>query len=146
MSGVLLDTNVISELRKRERTDANVVRWYASIDDEDVYLSVLVLGEIRCGIERIRGRDKPTAVAIERWLDRVTTRFSSRVLPVDEQVAETWGKLDAEHKVPAIDGLLAATALAHDLTLATRNVKDVARTGVRVVNPFLAKSAPVAKA
>jgi predicted nucleic acid-binding protein len=137
MSGVLIDTNVLSELRKGRRADVKVTRWYQGLDDSELYVSVLVLGEVRCGIERIRRRDGPAAVAIERWLDRLTTRYSSQILPVDESVADLWGALDALHVLPAIDGLLAATALAHDLTLATRNTKDVERAGARVVNPFL---------
>jgi hypothetical protein len=133
---ILVDTNVLSELRKGRRADANVLRWYQGVEDADLYLSVLVLGEIRCGIERVRKRDRAAATALERWLDRLTTRYSSQVLPVDETVADVWGTLDAQYQLPAIDGLLAATALAHDMTLATRNTKDVQRAGVRVVNPF----------
>ena len=137
MTGLLIDTNVLSELRKGRRANANVVRWYMGVNDAELYVSVLVLGEVRCGIERIRQRDGQSASAIERWLDRLTTRHASQILAVDETIADVWGTLDARHTLPAIDGLLAATALAHDLTLATRNSKDVLRTGVRVVNPFV---------
>ena len=139
MTGILVDTNVLSELRKGRRADVNVTRWYQGVDDAELYLSVLVLGEVRCGVERVRRRDGPAAIALERWLDRLVTRYSTQILPVDESVADAWGRLDAHHTLPAIDGLLAATALAHDLTLATRNTKDVARAGARVVNPFVAR-------
>lgn len=132
----LVDTNVIAELRKGSRANPVVRGWYAALDTDAILLSVLTVGEIRRGIENVRRRDRPAARALERWLRRVVTDYGDRILPVDLVVAEEWGRLNAPDPVPVVDGLLAATATVHGLTLATRNVKDVARTGVRLVNPF----------
>jgi len=132
----LIDANVISELRKGERANARVLRWYESIADSDVYLSVLVLGEIRQGLERARGRDPAQARALERWLRDVRDAFGERVLPVSEAVAEEWGRMNAVRPLPVVDGLLAATAKVHGLTLVTRNVADVADTGAECLDPF----------
>ncbi len=132
----LIDTNVISEIRKGARCDRNVAAWYASIDDADLYLSVLVLGEIRKGIEQVRGRDRPRALALEAWLDKVDAAFGERILPIDRAVADAWGRMGASRPLSVIDGLLAATAKAHRLTLATRNEADVAGLGAKVLNPF----------
>lgn len=132
----LIDTNIISEIRKGERRDANVAAWYESIDDADLYLSVLVLGEIRKGIERVRPKDPARAGALEKWLSAVRRAFAGRILPVDDAVAEEWGKMNAVRPVSTVDGLLAATAKVHRLTLATRNTTDVVGLGARVLNPF----------
>ena len=132
----LIDTNVISELRKGERCDARVAAWYADLEDSDLFLSVLVTGEIRKGIELARPRDSQQAVALERWLQEVERSFRDRILPVDAQVADTWGTMSAIRPIPVIDGLLAATAKAHALTLATRNASDVEGLGAAVLNPF----------
>jgi predicted nucleic acid-binding protein len=137
----LIDTNIISEVRKGDRCNPNVAAWYAGIDDTDVYLSVLVLGEIRKGIERARASDPAQARALERWLTRVNEAFGERVLPVDQAVADTWGRMSAKRPVPAIDGLLAATAIVHRMTLATRDVDAVADLGAAVLNPFGARGA-----
>jgi predicted nucleic acid-binding protein len=133
---VLVDTNVIAELRKGARANARVLSWFASLDAEAIVLSVLTIGEIRRGIENVRRRDPPAARSLERWLRRIITDYSDRILPIDQAIAEEWGRLNVPDPVPVVDGLLAATAKIHGLTLATRNVKDVARTGVRLVNPF----------
>ena len=106
------------------------------IKDTDLFLSVMVTGEIRKGIELVRSRDRPTAVALERWLRDVERAFGRRILPVDARVADTWGKMSAIRPVPVIDGLLAATAKTHELTLATRNASDIKGLGATVVNPF----------
>jgi toxin FitB len=132
----LLDTNVVSELRKGSRANTGVTAWFASIDRDQLLLSVLVVGELRQGVERIRRRDPASAVRLDRWLAALLEGFGDRVLPVDARVAEIWGRLNVPDPVPAIDGLLAATALAHDLTLVTRNRRHVARTGVDVIDPF----------
>ncbi len=132
----LVDTNVLSELRKGRRCDPKVLRWFAAVAEEDVFLSVLVVGEIRRGIERIRRRDARSARALDGWLRKLVAGHRERVLPVDETVAEEWGRLSVPDPMPVVDGLLAATARVHGLTLATRNVRDVARTGVSCVNPF----------
>ncbi|MCP5366776.1 MAG: type II toxin-antitoxin system VapC family toxin [Hyphomicrobiales bacterium] len=132
----LIDTNVISEVRKGRRCDARVAAWYDSLGDADLFLSVLVLGEIRRGVERIRRRDPAQARALEDWLAAVRAAFGDRVLPVDGAVAEEWGRMGAARPVSTVDGLLAATAKVHGLTLATRNTADVAGLGADVLNPF----------
>jgi len=134
----LIDTNVISELRKRERCHRGVADWFAGIAADEVFLSVLTIGEIRRGIELIRRRDARSARALTDWLDILSSDHRERILSVDQTVAEEWGRLNVPDPIPAVDGLLAATARVHDLTLATRNVADVERTGVRLVNPFAA--------
>ncbi len=136
MSGWLLDTNIVSELRKKERANANVRAWYEAIDAGAIWLSVLVVGEIRRGIETLRRRDERSARALDRWAGRLEREHDSRILPVDRAIALEWGRLDAAFGLSPIDGLLAATARVHGLTLATRNTKHVLRSGVRCVNPF----------
>lgn len=133
---VLLDTNVIAELRKGARADGRVRAWFAALDPEGIRLSVVTLGEVRRGIESVRRRDVQAARALERWLRRLVADYADRILDVDLAVAEEWGRLNVPNPLPVIDGLLAATAKVHGLTLATRNVTDVARAGVDVVNPF----------
>ncbi|HEY0440316.1 MAG TPA: type II toxin-antitoxin system VapC family toxin [Xanthobacteraceae bacterium] len=131
----LLDTNIISELRKRERCNANVARWYSAVGEDDAFLSVLVLGEIRRGIEQIR-RDAAQARALDRWLGELKEVFSDRVLSVDQSIAEEWGRMTALHPASAVDGLLAATARVHGMTLVTRNVAHVRNLGAQILNPF----------
>ena len=135
----LIDTNVLSELRKGERADAGVRRWFDETPDRDLFTSVLVVGEIRRGVESIRRRDRAAATAVEQWLDALMERFGERLLPIDAVVASRWGALNVPDPIPTVDGLLAATALVHDLTLVTRNVKNVAKTGARLLNPFTAR-------
>lgn len=132
----LLDTNIISEVRKGAKCDPNVVAWYDSIDDGDIFLSVLVLGEIRKGVERARPSDPAQARALEKWLTTVAASFAERILPVDQAVADEWGRMGAKRPVSTVDALLAATAKVHAMTLATRNVFDVADLGADFVNPF----------
>jgi hypothetical protein len=132
----LVDTNILSELRKGKRADAGVRSWFAQAGEEDLFTSVLVLGELRRGIESIRRRDVPSALALEQWLARLTASFSDRVLPIDARVADRWGILNVPNPLPSVDGLLAATALIHDLVLVTRNVRDLAGTGTRLLDPF----------
>lgn len=132
----LIDTNIISEIRKGARCDARVFTWYASVADEDLFLSTLVLGEIRKGAELARPRDQNKAMALERWLRDVEDAFEGRVLGIDNAVSDQWGRMSAIRPVPAIDGLLAATAAIHGLTLVTRNDRDVAGLGAMVLNPF----------
>jgi predicted nucleic acid-binding protein len=131
----LLDTNIVSELRKGERGDPGVRAWFTEVDDSQLFTSVLVLGEIRRGIESIRRRDASGALALEQWLVRVAVGFGDRVLPIDARVADRWGALNAPDPIPTVDGLLAATALIHGLTIVTRNVRDIARTGARTLDP-----------
>ena len=131
----LLDTNIVSELRKGERANPGVRAWFAEAAEESLFTSVLVVGELRRGIESIRRRDVPSALALEQWLAGITDGFADRILPVDRLVADQWGRLNVPDPVPTVDGLLAATALAHDLTLVTRNTRDVARTGALLLDP-----------
>jgi predicted nucleic acid-binding protein len=132
----LIDTNIISEIRKGERCDPNVSAWYASIADGDLFMSTLVLGEIRKGVELARARDPAKAAALERWLRQVETAFDGRVLGIDNAVSDRWGRMCAIRPIPAIDGLLAATAITNGLTLVTRNDRDIAGLGATVLNPF----------
>lgn len=101
-----------------------------------MYLSALVVGEIRQGIVGLRRRDARQADALDRWLQELTSTYADRVLPVTTPVAEEWGRLNIPDPLPVVDGLLAATAIVHGLTVVTRNTDDVAHTGVRVFNPF----------
>jgi predicted nucleic acid-binding protein len=132
----LLDTNVISEIRKRDRAHPNVTRWVARTPAVDIGTSVVVLAEIRRGIELKRRSDRKQAEALDRWFAQMRTRLADRVVPVDEPIAETWAILGVLDPLPLIDGLLAATAKVRGLTLVTRNVADIARTGVKVFDPF----------
>lgn len=136
MTGYLLDTNVLSELRKRERCHARVRQWFATVEDDAVFLSVLVVGEVRRGIELIRRRDAVTAHGLDRWLRGLERRFEERILPVTVEICDRWGRIGLEQPLPPIDGLLAATALQHGLTLVTRNVTDAKRSGADVLDPF----------
>ena len=138
MSGFLLDTNVVSELRKRERADANVLRWLDEHAESELWLSVLVVGELRRGVELIARRDKKAAAKLRDWLDATVKDYADRILPITVEICERWALLAVPDPVPVVDGLLAATAIEHDLTLVTRNIADVDRTGVPVVNPFVA--------
>ena len=132
----LIDTNVISEVRKGPNAHPAVAHWWEDAEDNALWLSALVIGEIRQGVERARRRDPRQAQALEAWLQAVTTEFNDRVLPVNSAVAETWGRLNGSRPLPVIDALLAATALVNDLTLVTRNVEDIEGTGVAVLNPW----------
>jgi predicted nucleic acid-binding protein len=133
----LVDTNVLSELRKGKRCNPNVSRWFADVPSEEVYLSVLAVGEIRSGIERIRRRrDARSARALENWLKDLIAEHPDRILPIDEAVAQEWGRLNVPDPIPVIDGLMASTALVHGLTIATRDLKDMKRTRVACVDPF----------
>jgi len=132
----LLDTNIISEIRKGDRCNERVANWYAGVKEADLFLSVLVTGEIRKGIELIRDRDLQQAEALESWLQKVLQSFSGRILPIDARVADTWGKMNAIRTIPVIDGLLVATAKVHDMTLVTRNSDDIKGLSASVLNPF----------
>jgi predicted nucleic acid-binding protein len=112
-------------------------RWFATIAAEELFISVLVLGEIRKGIERIRPRDPHSAFSLEKWLCSLTVDYADRLLPVDQNVADKWGQLGLTQPIPVIDALLAATALVHDLTMVTRDEDGFRNTGAHVINPFL---------
>jgi len=132
----LLDTNILSELRKRQRCHPGVARWFAAIEDEEIYLSALVIGEIRKGIELIRRHNSVTAARLESWLQQVIQDYDERILPIDQTVAEEWGRMNVPNPRPTVDAWLAATAKVYDLVLATRNVSDIQATGINHVNPF----------
>jgi len=132
----LLDTNVISELRKGERANSNVSSWFTGLADEEIYLSVLTIGEIRRGVESVRRRDPDSAAVLDSWLARLVEAHRDRILPVDRAITEEWGRMNAPDPLPVVDGLLAATAKVVGLILATRNVADVERTGVELLDPF----------
>lgn len=134
----LIDTNVISELRKGDRADPSVASWFAGLAEEEVFLSALTLGEIRRGIESIRRRDPKSAAILESWLGRVAEQHRDRVLSVDRAIAEEWGRMNVPDPLPVVDGLLAATAAVLGLTLATRNTADIEKSGVSCINPFVA--------
>jgi len=136
----LIDTNIISELRKAERCDANVATWYASVNDDDLYLSVLVTGEIRKGIELSRSRDRQKSEKLQSWLHALEQGFGDRILPINFAIANEWGRLAALRSLPVIDGLLAATARVYDLVLVIRNINDVAGLDVKILNPFAPSS------
>ena len=132
----LIDTNVLSELR-RKVPDARVVDWFSQRPAGTLYLSVLTLGEIRKGIEALP--DPPRRLALLDWLEtELPAFFSGRILPIDSAVADRWGRLVAlaGRPLPAIDSLLAATAAQHGLILVTRNLRDVQGLGVQVINPW----------
>ncbi|MFU8847438.1 MAG: type II toxin-antitoxin system VapC family toxin [Opitutales bacterium] len=132
----LLDTNVISELRKAPKCDVKLLKWAQSTASQQHYLSILTLGEIRKGIEMLRLHSPQQCEAFERWLRQLQEEYHANLLPVSASVIDRWGRLMATRTFPVIDGLLAATALTFDLTLATRNVDDFAGSGVGLVNPF----------
>ena len=132
----LLDTNVVSEPRKGRRADANVMRWFSSVGTEELYISVLVIGEIRQGIEELRRRDPLQASHLESWLVGLRRGYADRILPVDLDAAEEWGRMNVPDPISTRYGLMAATAKVRNMTFVTRNTADVARTGVRLLNPF----------
>ena len=132
----LLDTNVISELRKGDKCDARVAAWYAGIPEADLFISVIVAGEIRRGVERLRRRDPLQAESLDRWLREIEQSYDDRVLPIDARVADVWGRISAIRSVPVADALLAATVRVHDMILVTRNSSDVEGLGAAVLNPF----------
>jgi hypothetical protein len=140
VTGFLLDTNVVSELMKA-RPNRRVAEWVNATAEDLLHLSVITIGEIRKGIDLL-DESEPTRAALQSWLDRdVRLRFAGRLLVFDDAVAERWGQLEATAKrrrvtLPTIDAQLAATALHHGLTFATRNTTDVASTGVPVFNPW----------
>ena len=131
----LLDTNVVSELRKSS-CDPHVRQWFQTHETSAFYLSVLVLGELRRGVERLRPRDPQQAARLEAWLIHLDDHYAARRLPITGEIAQRWGRLNAVRPLSTIDSLIAATALEHGLTLVTRNVDDYEGTGVMLLNPF----------
>jgi len=132
----LLDTNVVSEL-VRARPDPAVVAWFDHVPDDSLYISVLTLGEIRKGIESVADGSRKETLRV--WLEHTLPDwFEDRLLVIDEAVAEQWGRLQAQagRPLPAIDSLLAATAIQHNLRMVTRNEKDFDIAGLEVINPW----------
>ena len=123
---------MISEIRKLERTDPNVAKWVAQTPVEEIGTSVLVLAEIRHGIELNRRRDAEQAAASDRWFAQMGSRLGDRVLPVDGPIAEAWSLLSAPNPLPLIDGLLAATAKVHGLMLVTPTLPMSLEPGVAI--------------
>jgi predicted nucleic acid-binding protein len=135
-AGYLLDPNVVSELRKGARADAGVRTWFDDHTTDQLWLSVLVVGELRRGVELLRRRDTRAGKRLSDWLVGVTSEYGDRIIPITTEVSERWAMLNVPDPLPVVDGLLAATALERDLVLVTRNTVDVRRTGVALVNPF----------
>jgi len=131
----LLDTCIVSELRK-PLVNPGLSSWLSGIRPDEVYLSVLTIGEIRTGIEQHRPRNPSGAGNLERWLLGLETHYAERILPITAKVADRWGRLSPNQPLPAVDGLIAATGLEHLLTVVTRNVADFRRSGVNTLNPF----------
>lgn len=132
----LIDTNVLSELRRAKKCHPGVRAWALSSIHAQHWISVLSLGEIRKGIELLRRKSPAQCPAFERWLHAVETSYSGCILPVTDAISDEWGRLQAQQTMPVIDSLLAATARVHKLTIVTRNTADFAASGAAVMNPF----------
>ena len=132
----LLDTNILSELRRGPRCDAKVAQWAHSTRSDRHCISVLSLGEIRKGIENLRRKSPQQCPAFENWLLTLQADYEADILPITDAISDQWGRMMAQQTLPVIDGLLAATALTHGLTVATRNIADFENSDVAVVNPF----------
>jgi len=130
----LLDTNVVSEMRRGR--DPHVSAWAEAVEDIDLHLSVMTLGEIRKGIELLRGRDPAQAEVFADWLGELHTRFAERIVPIDAGVAEEWGRLNARVPRNTVDSLIAASARVRGLIVVTRNTGDFEGCGVALVNPW----------
>jgi len=135
----LIDTNVISEVRKKQKINKGVDQFFKSIIDDNnaLYISVITIGELRRGIELIRHRgDIKQSNQLEEWLVLILNEYKDNILEIDNDIAQLWGKLRSPHPENALDKQIAATALIHDLTVVTRNDKDFIKTGVKILNPF----------
>ena len=135
----LVDTDVISEIRKGEKADAGVREFFevASHEAVPLYLSVVTVGELRTGVERLRHRgDVQQSELLDRWLQQVTKTYADAILPLDEEIAHVWGRLRVPNPENPLDKQIAATALIHDLTVVTRNTEHFAPTSVKLKNPF----------
>lgn len=130
----LLDTNAVSEIRRGR--DPHVREWADAVDGAELYMSVLTLGEIRTGIDRLQGREPAQADVFTRWLGELRVRFAGRILAVDSRVADQWGRLNAVASRNTVDRLIAATAHVHELTVVTRNTKDFQGCDVSLLNPW----------
>jgi len=137
VNGFLLDTNVVSELRKGERCEPKVNAWAKNIGPNQSFLSVLIVGELRRGAILKRRTDRATADALEQWIARLTHLYGDRILPITLEIAQEWGRISALRPIPPEDGLLAATANVHRLTFVTRNTRNVQGLGVAILNPWI---------
>jgi len=133
----LLDTNVVSALSRPKR-DVRTMQWLDRADPATLHISVLTVGELEKGVALARRREAAMGAALGDWLASVHLRFADRVLGVDLAVAQTWGRLAAARPLPVVDALLAATAISHGMVLVTRNVRDIADTGVSYLDPWAA--------
>lgn len=131
----LLDTMVLSELRKQQR-DANLVAWLGAVPESSLFLSVVTIGEVEKGIAGVASRDEAFASRLEAWRDAVLRGFADRILGIDVRIARRWGQLAAAHGHAGADLLIAATAFEHGLTVATRNIRHFAGTGTELLDPF----------
>ena len=134
-SGYLLDTNFVSEARK-PRPNPGVLAFLLETSPDRSFVSAMTIGELRKGVAARRALDAEAADRLAEWVDQLESEFSERVITVDGAVARIWGELSASRPVPVVDTLIAATAIVHDLTLVTRNVRDMASTGARLLNPW----------
>ncbi len=135
----LIDTNVISEFRKKLKINSGVKEFLRTISNDDIalYISVITIGELRRGIELIRHRgDIQQASQLEKWLEFILDEYQDNILNIDEDVAQLWGKLRSPHPENTLDKQIAATAIIHDLIIVTLNEKDFTKTGVKVLNSF----------
>ncbi len=134
--GYLIDTNVLSELRKETRCNPGVTRWFDATDEDDLFLSVLTLAEVRMGALGRARKDLAGGQQLEAWANVLHAQYAGKILPVTMEIAETWAELSVPDRLPVVDGLLAATAIVHGHILVTRTTRDVARAGVPLLNPF----------
>ena len=134
----LLDTNVICEIRRGSKTNPQVKAWQAPHPPECLFLSVITMGEIRKGVETARRKDEAKALVLEGWLRSLEFEFEDRILAVDAEIADLWGRLLARYAMSPMDGLISATAACYGYTVVTRNERDFQRCGVDFINPFKA--------
>ncbi len=135
----LIDTNVLSEARKRSKANQGVLRFFNRVVEERaaVFMSVVTVGELRRGVELIRHRgDDHQAQRLEEWLDALLVEYEGSILAIDKDIAQRWGRLRVPHAENPLDKQIAATALVRDLTVVTRNQADFEKTGMRLLNPF----------
>lgn len=132
----LLDTNILTELRKGTRCNSNVSGWAANKRAQAHYISVLSLGEIRKRIELLRNKSPEKCAPLEKWLEKLHMDYANCTIAITAEICERWGELSSHRSLPVIDSLIAATALEFGLTLATRNTKDFDGLGIPIVNPF----------